>query len=372
MKKSRREHKKNLKEGFSTGACAAAAAKAATLALFAPQKTLDTVNITFPDGLKRQIKIHKWSVNGSSAWASVIKDAGDDPDITHGAEIVAKIKTSKADNTTIKIKGGTGVGTITKPGLPVPIGEPAINPVPKKMIEQAVLEALEDQNKTSSIEVTIEVPKGQELAKKTLNKRLGILNGISILGTTGIVRPVSAEAWKATITAQMDVCLASGCQALVLATGRTSERAAQQSLKLPEEAFVTMGDYVKFSFEQAGRRNFKEIYLAAQWSKMVKIAMGRQNTHVRFGPLEPEEAIKFLTTLWKGDQLKFDGNRPNTAREIYTLLESMGPKGIKLMKKVMVKAMKQLMPFLTDAQRLNIILVSYDGKAVVRTDADDM
>ncbi len=370
MKKNRSKHKKNLKEGFSTGACAAAAAKAAALALVTPQEVFNGVDITFPDGVNRKIKIHKWNSNGSSAWASVIKDAGDDPDITHGAEIVARIKILEAGPAFIQIKGGPGVGTITKPGLPVPVGEPAINPVPKKMIEQAVCEVL--GNIENVVEVTIEVPNGQDLAKKTLNKRLGILGGISILGTTGIVRPVSAEAWKATITAQMDVCIASGCRALVLATGRTSERAAQKELQLPEESFVTMGDYVKFSFEEAGKRNFEEIYLAAQWSKMVKIAMGCENTHVRFGPLEPDEAIKFLTMLWKDKQLGFDHHRPNTAREIYTQVESMGKQGIKLMKMVMAEAGKQLIPMLSSGQRLTIVLVSYEGKTVARLNADDV
>ncbi len=368
--KRRQKHHNRLREGFSTGACAAAAAKAATLALIAPAKLSKTVSITFPDGLKRRMGIHKWGSNGSSAWASVIKDAGDDPDITHGAEIVAKARRLNQDRPSISIKGGRGVGTVTKPGLPVEIGEAAINPVPRSMIKQAVSEAVGSEN--YSIEITIEVPKGKELARKTLNRRLGIVDGISILGTTGIVKPVSAAAWKATITAQMDVCLAAGSRTVVLATGRTSERAALDLLNLPEEAFITMGDYVAFSFTEAGRRPFEAIYVATQWSKLLKMALGRENTHVKFGPLEPSEAVGLLKALWKHEVKDLHFSNVNSAREIYSMLEPMGRDGQILMKKVMVRAMEQLMPLMNTGQKLNIMLVSYDGKVVAEAGPDDM
>ncbi|MBI5665128.1 MAG: cobalt-precorrin-5B (C(1))-methyltransferase, partial [Nitrospirae bacterium] len=320
-------NKKELRSGYTTGACAAAAAKAAALLLDeqcrqsnvgarrALPLQVEYVDIPFPDGSRVKFKIHNSKlINDNSeltARASVIKDAGDDPDVTNGAEIVAEAKLKGSgvrgqgsEMTRIIINGGKGVGTITKPGLSVPIGEAAINPVPRNMIKEAVMEAItagsgvrgQGSSKNESIanlkslplapcplpllEITISVPNGEELAKKTLNHRLGIVGGISILGTTGIVRPVSTEAWTATIASSMDVAKAMGHKEIVISAGRSSEKAHMKKYKLPEEVYVLMGDYLEYSLKEAVKHGFKNIHLCAQWAKMVKIAMATPQTHV--------------------------------------------------------------------------------------------
>jgi len=211
---------KRLRSGYTTGACAAAAAKGATQALLSGQ-ALATVEIPLPDASRVEFALCRCVVAEQWALASVVKDAGDDLDVTNGAEIVAtarRLDNHRITGNCVPVKndkrliicGGQGVGTVTKPGLAVPVGEPAINPVPRRMIQEAVTEALDQENVTDRFEIVISVPAGEELAKKTLNQRLGIVSGLSILGTTGIVHPVSAAAWTATIEASMAVARAAG------------------------------------------------------------------------------------------------------------------------------------------------------------------
>ncbi len=365
--------RKKLRTGYTTGACAAAAAKAATTLLMSSEfgvqslKKIKTVEIPFPDGSRVSFEIHNSELTTHDsklvARASIIKDAGDDPDITNGAEIVAEAafiadcRLRNADskneiiysefrnpNSEIKIKGGKGVGIVTKPGLPVPVGEPAINPVPRKMIREAVMEAISEcgmrivelKNPKSEIrnpklEVTISVPDGENLAKKTLNSRLGIIGGTSILGTTGIVKPISSEAWTATITASIDVAKAMGHDEIVLSAGRASEKAHMKKYNLSEESYVMMGDYLEFSLLEAKRHEFKKIHLCAQWAKMLKIAMSTPQTHVRHGAIDIKKAVEFLKKMGQGAM----GNGQelwrmvygfNTAREIFDLINSSGHK----------------------------------------------
>ena len=318
---------KKLRSGYTTGACAAAAAKAATLMLITGVAQ-DQVEIPFPDGTRIafQLCACHWSDTARTATlAAVIKDAGDDPDVTNRAQIEAEVRFvphATPQDEQITIAGGTGIGTVTKPGLAIPVGEPAVNPVPRKMIREAVREAFSlmgiDQNRP--LQVTLSIPNGEELAEKTLNHRLGIIGGLSILGTTGIVRPISAEAWTATITASMDVAREMGATEIALSTGRTSELAVQQQLQLPEEAYVMMGDYLKFSLIDAGKHGFAAIHLAAMWAKVLKGAMRIPQTHVRHGALEIKDAISFLATLGVAPAVLEGLAESNTAREIYERL----------------------------------------------------
>ena len=224
---------RRLRSGFTTGSCAAAAAKAAAQALMEGSCPED-ITIPFPDGSRKSFHLHSCKTFAGKAIASIIKDAGDDPDVTNGAEIIATVSSSRkgmdSDNCVllgnIRLCRGEGVGQVTKPGLAVAVGEPAINPVPRQMIHRAIQEVTDSEKLT----VIISVAGGEELAKKTLNHRLGIVGGLSILGTTGIVRPVSADAWTATIKASLDVAREAGLTEVVLSTGRTSEKGAQQLL----------------------------------------------------------------------------------------------------------------------------------------------
>lgn len=389
--------KKELRSGYTTGACAAAAAKAAVLELCrgevpsplrSPGK-IKHVDIPFPDGSRVKFKIHKSELithdSQLTARASVIKDAGDDPDVTHGAEIVAEVRiiedgklgrwedekkylsTSQPLNlsTSILIKGGTGVGTVTKPGLSVPVGEAAINPVPRKMIEETVMEAVGARLPRpfiGTIEITISVPNGEELAKKTLNYRLGIVGGISILGTTGIVKPVSTEAWTATIASSMDVAMAMGHKEIVISAGRSSEKAHMKKFKLPEEVYVLMGDYLEYSLKEAGRHGFKKIHLCAQWAKMVKIAMATPQTHVRFGAIDIKKAVEFLQEL--GLELRVMSYEFNTAREIFDLINTNPQPLIPNPFTIVCKAAKKYAEAISGGISVIAYLVSYEGEII--------
>jgi cobalt-precorrin-5B (C1)-methyltransferase len=318
---------RRLRSGYTTGACAAAAAKAAVMLLLpeADRRCTDReVEIPFPDGKRVAFSARLGRTTGHgadrTATASVIKDGGDDPDVTNGAEITATariIADQGARSHAVVIKGGKGVGIVTKPGLSVPVGEPAINRVPQSMIREAVAEVFSGNSllpQGNGIEITISVPQGEALARKTLNARLGIIGGISILGTSGIVHPLSADAWTATITASMDVAKASGITEIVLSVGRISEKAHMKKYGLPEEAYVMMGDHVEFSLNAAARRSFKGVHISAQWAKMLKIAMSTPQTHVRHGAIDTGKAAAWLMDL--GVPLPPDRHF-NTAREIY-------------------------------------------------------
>ncbi len=314
-----------LRSGYTTGACAAAAAKAAVRRLHG--RIDESVEIPFPNGSRHRFALCRVQLSeDGSAMATVVKDAGDDPDVTNGAEIGAEVHllaTPAAEQ--IVLVNGPGVGKVTKPGLPVPVGEPAINPVPRKMIHQAVAEALEECGEPAAcLEVRIFVRDGEVLAEKTLNKRLGVIGGLSILGTTGIVRPISAKAWTDTIEASMQVARAAGLSEVILSTGRTSEAAVQRLLGLPEESQVMMGDYLLYALEAAGRHGFSRIHLAEMWAKLVKAALAVPQTHVRNGALETHQAADLLAGLGLDAATSRQLHHANTAREIYEYLINMG------------------------------------------------
>jgi cobalt-precorrin-5B (C1)-methyltransferase len=325
---------KKLRSGYTTGACAAAAAKGAMLVLLG-SKAVREVEIPFPDGKRVQFKLSRCNLidtTENSAIASVIKDAGDDPDVTNGATIEVCIRQNPnlQASDRISLVAGKGVGIVTKPGLAVPVGSPAINPVPRRMIIAAISEALIEMNRDEKRKflVTISIPDGEILALKTLNKRLGIIGGLSILGTTGIVRPVSAEAWTATISTSMNVASELGISEIVLSTGRTSEKAVQEMFSFPEESLVMMGDYLKYSLEEAHRFRFSKVHLSGMWAKILKAAMGIPQTHVRNGALEVEQAVKFIAGLDVSEEIISSLSGANTAREIYSRLIASGNREI--------------------------------------------
>ena len=319
---------RTLRSGYTTGACAAAAAKAAATALLTRQ-SIPLVEVLFPDGSVVEFEVHEHRIAGRSAFASVIKDAGDDPDVTNGAVIEAEVQLTEGEDllsNEIGIKGGIGVGQVTKPGLAVAVGKPAINPVPLQMIQENVGQVISAvcPECHGNLEVTIHVPAGEELAKKTLNQRLGIIGGISILGTTGIVRPVSAEAWTATITASMDVAEANDIKEIILSTGRTSEKCVQKDLSPREESLVMMGDYLAFSLEEVRHYSFSRVHVATMWAKLLKGAMGHPQTHVRHGILDTQKVCGFFEKLGVDQSIIEQLRSTNTAREIYDILTGAG------------------------------------------------
>src|SRR6202790_1633107 len=231
-----------LRRGWTTGACATAAAKAAYAALVTGEFP-DPVAVTLPRGARVSFALALTRRDAGSATAGVIKDAGDDPDVTHGALIVATVRAG-APGSGVTFRAGAGVGTVTRPGLAIAPGEPAINPVPRRMIRDAIAEVAALENRARDVEVEIAIPGGEELAAKTLNGRLGIVGGLSILGTTGIVVPYSCSAWIHSIHSGIDVARALGLTHVAGSTGSTSEAAVQTLHQLPETALIDMGSFV--------------------------------------------------------------------------------------------------------------------------------
>lgn len=311
-----------LRHGYTTGACAAAAAKGAARML-REQRPVEEIEITLPLGERAAFRLHGQEFTENRASCFVVKDAGDDPDVTNGAEIHVTVRreplTRSGAKTMVFVSGGRGVGKVTKPGLAVAVGEPAINPVPLRMIAEGVRGEFPVACLPQALYVTVSIPNGEELAKKTLNARLGIVGGLSILGTTGIVKPISAKAWTDTLDAAIDVALACGCGAVVLSTGRTSELAAQKAEignALPEEAFVMMGDHVGYALRACARKGVKRVILAGQFAKLLKIACGHEQTHVSSSELDLRELATWVGSELHDPVLAQMIREANTARQV--------------------------------------------------------
>ncbi|SFG44409.1 cobalt-precorrin 5B C1-methyltransferase [Desulfotomaculum arcticum] len=270
-----------MRTGITTGASAAAAAKAAAISLLTNRTPSETAVIN-PDGKTIKVSIRRYFDVLNGKGAVVLKDGGDDPDITHGLEIMAEVVLSTDSN--IIILGGQGVGTVTKPGLQVPVGQPAINPVPQWMIETALKEALPDGQ---GCLVTISVPDGEKVARRTLNPRLGITGGISILGTTGIVLPMSEEAYKDSLVPLIDVAVAAGLKSVVLTPGRLGAKWAAAH-GMPEKAVVEMSNFVGFMLEKCVDRGIEQVLLWGHHGKLIKIAAGIFHTHSKVADARQE------------------------------------------------------------------------------------
>lgn len=326
--KSESRSEKKLRTGFTTGTAAAAAAKGA-MHLLLTGNVPSHVRITLLTGECLEIPIHTCKrVGEQTAICTVIKDAGDDPDITHKAEIGATVTClENSDGESVIITGGKGVGRVTKPGLEIPPGEPAINPGPRKMITQAVQQVSEAENaEPQRVAVEIFVPEGKRLARKTLNARLGILDGISILGTTGLVRPMSHEAYIATIESSLSVARAMGLERAVLTTGRRSERYAQSLWKeLPEEAFIQIGDFFKASLDAASDRGFETVTLAVFFGKAVKMAQGVPHTHAAKSSLTLNRLSEWAYEITKDSDMARQILAANTARHSFDLIADKYP-----------------------------------------------
>ena len=291
---------------------------------------------------------------------SVIKDAGDDPDITHGAEIGARVvwhAGGKAGE--ITIGGGQGVGRVTKPGLETPPGQPAITAGPREMIRRSALEAMADHGLQGHVETEISVPQGEELARHTLNARLGIVGGISILGTTGVVRPLSHESYVATIRAALSVARASGLTQVVLTTGRRSERFAQQHWPLlPEESFVQIGDCFAEAMAVAAERRFKKVTLAVFFGKAVKMAQGIAHTHARSARLTLSTLAQWTREITGDAALARQVAEANTARQAFDLLAGDHPEVIARVGREVVKAAAA---FCKHEAAVGAVIFGFDG-----------
>jgi cobalt-precorrin-5B (C1)-methyltransferase len=263
-----------LRRGWTTGACATAAAKAAATAL-AGSPFPDPVSISLPRGGTASFALAYARLGEETAVAAVVKDAGDDPDVTHGCTVEAHLRLLPTGQGLV-FRAGPGVGTITRPGLQLPPGEPAINPVPRAMIRTAVTGVL---GEAADVEVTIAIPGGEKLAERTLNARLGILGGLSILGTTGIVIPYSCSSWIHAIHRGIDVARAAELRHLGAATGSTSERTLRELYGLPDAALIDMGDFVGGTLKYLRAHPVPQLTLAGGFAKLAKLSQGHLDLH---------------------------------------------------------------------------------------------
>ncbi len=354
--------KQKLRTGYTTGTCATAAAKAALVAI-TTQKKVETIEVSLPKEKKLTVNVFSCKYTPTNAMCSVIKDGGDDPDVTHGAEIVVEMELTKNANQ-IEIDGGQGVGRVTKPGLGLEIGSAAINPTPKKMIIENLTSVGRKILKKNGIKVLISVPKGKEIAPKTDNPRLGISGGISILGTTGIVIPYSTASFAASIRQSLDVTIAMKDNTVVLTTGGRSEEFSRKQINLPDHCFIQMGDFAGYTIQQCAKKGIKKAYVAGFIGKLTKMAMGVKQTHVKGSKVDmgflAEIAAKCGTTNKIQDEIK----RANTARHVQEIVTENRVEGF--FSAICSEVHSQMRSHSENKVMLEVILFDFDGSVLGR------
>jgi cobalt-precorrin-5B (C1)-methyltransferase len=368
--KSKSKRKRTtLRKGFTTGTSAAAATKAALIRLV-EGKNADCVEVNLPRGGKIPITIKWTQIEGGTATSAVTKDAGDDPDATHGAEILSTVSLN-SNIGDIRIEGGKGVGRVTKPGLGLRIGTAAINPVPTIMIKAAVLEVGSRILKTKGITVIISVPLGEAIAKKTDNPRLGILGGISILGTTGIVIPYSTASFAASIRQSLDVAIAMGVDTVALTTGGRSEEFIKRLYEnsLPDHSLIQMGDFVGYAIRQCHAKKVKKAIIAGFIGKLTKVAMGAKQTHVKGSHVDMEFMANLALDCACSADLVSKILEANTARHVQEIIHEHRVAGY--FDLICERAHEKLMPLAGGSLRLEIVMFDFDGKVCGRYPAGE-
>lgn len=355
--------KRSLRTGYTTGTCAAAATKAALSTLVNGEK-LARVNVSLPKDKNIIIDI-AWIKyeNENSVTAAVIKDAGDDPDVTNGAEICVTVSFLATVNKII-IDGGIGVGRVTKPGLGLEIGKAAINPTPLKMIKQAIDEIIGQQNNRYGLSVTISVPKGEEISKRTDNPRLGIIGGISILGTTGIVIPYSTASFAASIRQSIDVSKAMGSDSVILTTGGRSEDFARGIFgnSIADHAYIQIGDFIGFSIKQCAIKKIKKAYVIGFIGKLTKMAMGIKQTHVKGSHVDMNFLADLAGRCGASNEHIKKIKLANTARHVGELVDQFG---INIFYDVLCEEVyKHLSKYSPSELQIKIILLDFNGKII--------
>lgn len=350
---------KDLREGFTTGACSAAAAKAATRALVTGKK-LEQIESTLPNRKTVIFKLNRCEIESSCATCSVIKDAGDDPDATHGAELVAQVKWVEGEG--ISICGGEGVARVTKSGLGLEVGSAAINPVPRKNIMEMVQEELVhfSQENPGQLEVTISVPQGREMAKKTLNERLGLVGGISILGTTGIVKPYSTAAYRASVVQAIQLASTNGIDTIVLTTGGKSEKYAMDlHPHLDSMAFIQVGDFIGASIKAAIKNGIRSAIVVGMMGKLSKMADGRMMTHAAGSDVNFKMLSEIARTIGVPSEICADIEKANTARHVLEICQKAGFPQIT--RAICERVVKALLQHAGAALCISCYLVDFEG-----------
>ena len=354
--------KGKLRTGFTTGTCATAASKAGILAII-NQQSLNSVDVILPKRDKINIQINSCNFSKYNAQCSVIKDGGDDPDVTHGAEIFVDISLTDTIGS-IEIDGGKGVGRVTNPGLGLEFVTASINPTPKKLILEIILEVGEEVLGKNGIKIVVSVPTGEELAKKTDNPRIGILDGISILGTSGIVIPYSTASFAAAIRQQIDVVSSMNDEEVVLTTGGRSEDFAREIIKLPDHSFIQMGDFSGYTIQQCAKKSLKKAYVAGFIGKLAKMAAGVKQTHVKGGKVD----MKFLSELAKRCNANSETIRKilgaNTARNVQEIVIEDSVDGF--FDEITKETCNQMRQHSEEKIPVEVILFNFDGNILSR------
>jgi cobalt-precorrin-5B (C1)-methyltransferase len=352
-----------LRRGWTTGACATAAAKAAWQGLLTGAFP-DPVTIRLPRGETPAFALARTAAGDGWARASVIKDAGDDPDVTHGAEVVATVRRLPAASG-VRFKAGAGVGTVTLAGLPLPPGEPAINPVPRRMIGAAIAEVAAAHGASAEAEVEISIPGGEALAAKTWNPRLGIVGGLSILGTTGIVVPFSCSAWIHSIHSGIDVARAAGLDHVAGATGNTSEDAARRRYGLTDIALLDMGDFAGGLLKYLRDHPIPKLTLAGGFAKLTKLAQGALDLHSSRSEVDRDFLARLAREGGASAEVIEGISGANTASQ---MLDIAGRNGLPLAELVAERAKLTAKAVLGAAPvAVNVLVVDREGRPLAET-----
>jgi cobalt-precorrin-5B (C1)-methyltransferase len=355
-----RKPSSELRRGWTTGACATAATRAAYTALLTGEFP-DPVTITLPRGERPSFALARESLGRNEAMAAIVKDAGDDPDVTHCAIIMATVRPTGRG---VTFKAGEGVGTVTKPGLPLAVGEPAINPVPRRMMTETVAEIAAAHGHDGNVVIEISIPGGEGLAKRTMNGRLGILGGLSILGTTGIVVPYSCASWIASIHQGIDVARAEGITHAIAATGSVSEAAAQSLYGAPESALLDMGDFAGGLLKYLRDNPIERLTIAGGFAKIAKLAEGNMDLHSGRSQVDFNRLAEILTELNADPALVDDAMHANTASEV---LGKARIAGLALAEHIANDARKISLTVLAGGIEVEVLIFDRDGTLVGRS-----
>ncbi|KXB30357.1 cobalt-precorrin-6A synthase [Dechloromonas denitrificans] len=360
--------------GFTTGTCSAAAARAAALGLLLGEVPASVV-CRLANGSEATFAVHDGRIEGEGeariAHAVIVKDAGDDPDATHGAHMTAAVRLLPHRVGEIVLKGGFGVGLVTKDGLGLEVGGPAINPVPQRNIRDNVRAVADEMLAVDGLEVTISVPGGDEMAKKTLNARLGILGGISILGTTGIVRPYSTAAFRASVVQAVDVAAKQGQTSVVFTTGGRTEKFAMRQLpELDESCFVQMGDFVKAAFQSAVKRDFPKVYVGAMVGKLTKMCQGLAVTHAWKAEIDRDLLAESAQEVGAPADLVEEIRAAETARFAAERLAGLGLT-VAFHRALAGKAICSLKACYPGPYHLTILVCDFEGQFICRLEEDE-
>jgi cobalt-precorrin-5B (C1)-methyltransferase len=349
-----------LRSGWTTGTCASAAAKAAATWLVAGIAP-DTVEVALPGG--RRVAFPVADVDGAHPHrCAVVKDAGDDPDCTHGAHVTADVAWAPPGLRRTELRGGDGVGTVTKPGLGLPVGAPAINPVPQRMIRAAVGEVT-----PAPLVVTISVPGGEAMAAKTSNARLGIVGGISILGTTGIVKPFSTASYRASVVQQIDVAAAQGERTIVLATGSRSDDAAQRIFgHLETVCFVEVGDFTGIALRRAAADGIEHVHFVGMAGKITKLAAGVMMTHFHRSQVDGDLLAAVAREAGAPPEIVSAATETATARHFFEACVAAGV--TEPLRLLCERAAARCRAHAPDLRSVDVVMVDFDGAGVVARD----